>query len=114
MHSKACPNVANLLYEQERQIEVEWAGGAPPAEATYAVKLMIYTKDRPGMVRDLTSVIAEDNTNIRDIEAKGHPAEGKASIHVTIEIVDTKHLDRIVAAIRHVGGVHEIERVLRV
>ena len=114
VHSKACPNVANLLYEQERQIEVEWAGGAPLAEATYAVKLMIYTEDRPGMVRDLTSVIAEDNTNIRDIEAKGHPIEGQASIHVTIEIVDTKHLDRILAAIRHVGGVHEIERVLRV
>ena len=112
VHSKACSNVANLLYERERQIEVEWAGGAQLA-AAYPVKLMIYVEDRPGMVRDLTSVIAEDNTNIRDIEAKGHPAEGKATIDVTIEVVDTKHLDRIVGAIRRVSGVHEIERVLR-
>ena len=114
VHSRVCPNVSNLLYERERQIDVEWADGGRLASATYLVKLMIYAEDRPGMVRDLTSVIAEDNTNIRDIKAKGHPAEGKASIDVTIEIVDTKHLDRIVGAIRRVRGVHEIERVLRV
>lgn len=112
VHSKACPNVAKLLYERERQIEVEWA--APVAAATYPVKLVIYVEDRPGMMRDLTSVIAEDNTNIRDIEAKTNEARNQATIDLTVDILDTKHLERIVGAIRRIHGVHDIERVLKV
>ncbi len=114
VHSKTCPNVAKLLYERERQIEVEWAHAAPVAAAAYAVKLVIYVEDRPGMMRDLTSVIAEDNTNIRDIEAKTNEAKNQATIDLTVDIVDTKHLERIVGAIRRIHGVHDIERVLRV
>ncbi len=113
VHSKACPNVANLLYERERQIEVEWARAAQVA-ATYPVKLIIYADDRPGMMRDLTSVISEGETNIRNIEAKTNEAERNATIDVTIDIHDTKHLERIVGAIRRISGVQDIQRILKV
>jgi (p)ppGpp synthase/HD superfamily hydrolase len=33
---------------------------------------------------------------------------------LTIEITDTKHLERIVGAIRKVGGVREVTRILKV
>ncbi len=110
VHSRACPNVANLLYERERQIEVQWARSA---EGSYPVKLVIHAEDRPGMVRDLTSVISEDNTNIRDIEARTSEAERSATIDVTIDAQDTRHLERIVAAIRRISGVQEVKRILK-
>ena len=110
VHSKLCPNVANLLYERERQIEVEWARAT---QDSYPVKLVIQADDRPGMMRDLTSAISEDDTNIRDVEAHPDDQGHTATMDLTIEITDTKHLERIVGAIRKVSGVHEVKRILK-
>ena len=49
VHSKNCPNVQNLLYEAERRIPVEWAGST---QATFPVRLRIFTEDRPGMLAE--------------------------------------------------------------
>ena len=111
VHSRLCPNVANLLYERERQIEVEWARAT---QDSYAVKLVIQADDRPGMMRDLTSAISADDTDIRDIEAHPNEQDHTATMDLTIEITDTKHLERIVGAIRKVSGVHEVKRILKV
>ena len=62
VHSKACPNVQNLLYQVERRIDVEWGGAAG---SSYSVSLLIRAQDRPGMLADITSVISETGSNIR-------------------------------------------------
>jgi GTP pyrophosphokinase len=111
VHSRQCPNVANLLYEPERKIEVEWARAAADS---YPVKLVIHAEDRPGMMRDLTSAISADDTNIRNVEAKSDASAHVATIDVTIDALDTKHLERIVGAIRKVSGVHDVTRILKV
>ena len=67
VHSKMCPNVQNLMYDVERKIEVEWARAA---EDAFPVRIVIHTDDRPGMLNQLTSVLSNENTNIRSLEAK--------------------------------------------
>ncbi len=110
VHSKSCPNVENLMYQPERRIEVQWA---PAAEVTFPVKLLILTDDRPGLLKEITQAISE-GTNIRNIEARADESEPQATIDLTLDITDMKHLDRVVAAIRKVSGVHNIERVMKV
>src|SRR6201987_5965307 len=44
VHTRACPNVQNLLYQTERRITVEWGTGTA---ATFPVELLIRAKDRP-------------------------------------------------------------------
>ena len=56
VHGKNCPNVENLLYEAERRIPVEWAG---TTQATFPVRLRIFTEDRPGMLAGITTVISD-------------------------------------------------------
>jgi len=71
VHSKGCPNVENLLYEAERRIDVDWAGST---QATFPVRLRIFTEDRPGMLADITTVISDANANIRTFESgRGSP-----------------------------------------
>ncbi len=62
-----CPNVQSLMYDVERKIEVEWARAA---EDSFPVRIVIHTDDRPGMLNQLTSVLSDENTNIRSLEAK--------------------------------------------
>jgi GTP pyrophosphokinase len=109
VHSKGCPNVENLLYEAERRIEVEWAG---TTEATFAVRLRIFTEDRPGMLADITSVISEAGANIRTFESGGEDLH--ARIDVALDVKDRKQLERILTGIKRIPGVFDIERVYNV
>jgi len=111
VHSKNCPNVQNLLYDADRKIEVEWAGVAPAAEA-YAVPLTILTEDRPGMLAEIAAAISEVKANILNVEAR--TADERGTIDITVEIPDMKHLERVIAYIKKIGGVYDVARSTRV
>ena len=62
VHSANCPNVLNLQYDPERRIDVEWDKGTDVAP--YTVRLTMQVEDRKGMIAELSSRIANINTNI--------------------------------------------------
>jgi GTP diphosphokinase / guanosine-3',5'-bis(diphosphate) 3'-diphosphatase len=111
VHSKNCPNVQNLMYESDRKIEVEWAGTAPSAEA-YAVPLTILTEDRPGMLASIAAAISEVKSNILNVEAR--TADERGTIDITVEIPDMKHLERVIASVKKIDGVYDVNRSSRV
>jgi GTP pyrophosphokinase len=111
VHSRNCPNVTNLMYESERRIAVEWAREAA-TPAGYPVKLTLFCDDRTGMLKQITAVISDGNTNIRNIEVR--TANSQANIDVVIDIEDLKHLEQIVSGLRKIAGVHDVQRVQRV
>jgi len=109
VHSKNCPNVENLLYEAERRIPVEWAEST---QATFPVRLRIFTEDRPGMLAAITSVISETGANIRTFESGG--VDIRARIEVALDVRDRKQLEYILNGIKRIPGVFDIERVYNV
>jgi len=111
VHAQNCPNVVNLLYEPERRIDVEWARdeGAPDA---YPVKITVYCDDRFGMLKQITEVITEAKTNIRNIEAR--TSNGQGNIDVILEIVDLKHLENLINGVRKIPGVHDVQRLQKI
>ena len=56
-------------------------------------------------------MISNVRSNIQNIEAR--TGDDKASIDVTLDIVDVDHLDQIVSSLRKIDGVFEVERVLQ-
>jgi GTP pyrophosphokinase len=109
VHSAACANVVNLLYDPERRIDVEWDKGADAA--TYTVRLSIQVEDRKGILADVSSRIAGINTNIRNVEATVDDQRGR--IDMTVEISDVKHLQKVIKSLRSVEGVLDVERAAR-
>ncbi len=110
IHSHSCPNVQNLMYEADRRIDVEW--GTRSGKDAFVVKLQIRTDDRPGMLNQFTSILANEGCNIRTLEAHtDHKArEHGAVVDMTIEIRDKKQLDRLTKLFRGVTGVHNVDR----
>ena len=109
VHSTSCPNVQNLLYEVERRIEVEWGA---PGDQCFPVKLVAHIEDRPGMLNHLTTILFNENINIRTLEARGETAHGdSAVVDMTIEVRDNKQLERLLAAMRRVSGVRDVQRL---
>jgi len=111
VHAVNCPNVVNLLYEPERRIDVEWARdeGAP---SSYPVKLTVFCDDRFGMLKQITAVISDAKTNIRDMQVRS--ANAQANIDVILDIADLKHLENIINGVRKIPGVHDVQRLQKV
>jgi GTP pyrophosphokinase len=106
VHSQTCPNVVNLMYDPERRIAVEWERGG---EGAYEVRIAVEVEDRPGLLADITAVLAGAQTDIRDAQAKTFD-DRTASIDLTLRIQDLKHLERVLKSIRGVSGVLDVER----
>ncbi len=109
VHSATCSNVVNLLYDPERRIDVEWDKGAD--SLPYTVRLSIRVEDRKGILADVSSKIADINTNIRNVEATTTDQMGR--IDMTVEISDVKHLQKVIKSLRSIEGVVDVERALR-
>ena len=110
VHSVICANVQNLMYEVERKITVEWVR---TTEDTFAVRLTAYADDRPGILSHLTSVVFQEGSNIKSLEAQPDEqrGDGSAIINVLLDVKDKKQLERVVAAVRRISGIRDVERI---
>jgi GTP diphosphokinase / guanosine-3',5'-bis(diphosphate) 3'-diphosphatase len=110
VHSTKCSNVTNLFYESERRVDVEWARAQHEA---FRVNITVYTEDRPGILNRLTSVLTQENSNIRSLEARSDDKRGvdAAVVEMAVEVRDKKQLERVIAAMRRIPGVRDVERI---
>jgi GTP pyrophosphokinase len=111
VHSKACPNVQNLMYEVERKIDVEWERAA---DESFPVHIVVRTDDRPGLLAHITSALSDEKTNIRSLEARTEfdATSDGALVEMTIDVRDKKQLEKLVNALRRISGVRDVERQL--
>ncbi len=91
-----------------------WSGRAwrtePQGKAQrYPVKITVYCDDRTGMLKELTAVISDENTDIRGVELR-RDEEGEAIIEFVVEAEDVRHLNRMVLGLRRVAGVRQVQR----
>jgi GTP pyrophosphokinase len=109
VHSIHCPNVTQLMYDSERKIDVEWSSGKDGA-SLFDIKLALDVENRQGMLAKITSTIAEENINIKHIDADTFES-ADARIEIVISVTDSKHMEKIIARIRRIKGVHDVERI---
>jgi GTP diphosphokinase / guanosine-3',5'-bis(diphosphate) 3'-diphosphatase len=64
-------------------------------------------------LKELTAVISDDDTNIRNIDIR-HDDTGEAIIEFIVEAEDLRHLNRMVLALRRVSGVRDVQRTQKI
>jgi GTP pyrophosphokinase len=106
VHTRACPNVQNLLYQTERRIAVEWGGASG---ATFPVQLTIRARDRAGLLAEITAVISGAGSNIHNLQSR--PDRSNARIDANLEIADRRQLETILVNIKKIPGVYGVERI---
>ncbi len=85
--------------------------GSPSAgrPQRYPVKITVFCDDRTGMLKELTAVISDENTNIRAVDIR-RDEDGEAIIEFVVEAEDLRHLNRMVLGLRRVSGVRAVQR----
>ncbi len=108
VHNRHCKNVGALMVNRDRIVDVEWARS--DKNEVQSVRLLVTTANRTGMLAGITNAIADVKTGIRDARAMVS-GDDVGMIEVSVEIFDKKHLDKVIAAVKKVPGVIEVERV---
>lgn len=102
IHREDCPNLLNLRDNHgERVIEVGW-GDEP--HALYRVDIAIEAHDRPGLLRDITAVIANEQVNVVGVNTHSD-GEGVARMALTVEIMGLAQLSRLLDRIDRLPNV---------
>ncbi|HMM81825.1 MAG TPA: bifunctional (p)ppGpp synthetase/guanosine-3',5'-bis(diphosphate) 3'-pyrophosphohydrolase [Terrimesophilobacter sp.] len=107
VHQAECSNVASLVAQPERMIDVEWA---PTAKNVFRVQIQVEALDRAGLLSDVTRVLSEHKVNILSASVQTS-SDRLALSRFVFETGDTTHLDRVLNAVRRVDQVYDVYRV---
>jgi GTP pyrophosphokinase len=105
VHRKDCKNILSHV-EPERLVEVTWEH--MPSEQKYAVPLEIIAYDRDGLLRDISTVIADEKVNMSKVGVTTR--QNIATIQVTMEIANFQQLTRILNKMERIQNVIEARR----
>ncbi|MER3488201.1 MAG: (p)ppGpp synthetase, partial [Chloroflexota bacterium] len=107
VHLRTCPTIVNER-EVSRLIEVEWESAAAQ---TYPIAIRVEAYDRPGLLHDITQVVAEAKVNIV-AAAVNVTADHTAIVTATLQVASVAQLARVMSRIEHIRDVLSVQRAL--
>jgi GTP pyrophosphokinase len=105
VHRRDCNNI-QTMNDPERLIDVSWGGLA--REQRYSVPIEVIAYDREGLMRDISTVIADEKVNLSSVRVSTR--QNIATFHMTMEIENSRQLTRVLSKIEGVTSVVEAHR----
>ncbi|MCC6892010.1 MAG: GTP diphosphokinase [Anaerolineae bacterium] len=105
VHRADCRNM-QAHNEPERLVDVSW--GLMPAEERYAVPIEIVAYDRDGLLRDISTIVADEKVNMTKVAVSTR--QNVAIVQLTMEIANFHQLTRILNKMEHIQNVIEARR----
>ncbi len=106
VHRSDCPNIVNLT-DQERLIPVTWEDR--DKDDTFPVPVVLRAFDRVGLLKDISSLLADERVNILYTHTRTHE-DREVSIDITVEVADVGQLSRVLHKLDGIQGVFEVRR----
>lgn len=108
VHRKDCQQLAEKTQQHpERVLKVQWS---PNLKTQYPVEIAIYAQDRPGLLKDLTSVIVNEKISIAGMNSGINRKSQTASILMIIDVTDKHQAENLCESLRLVLGVMDVMR----
>ena len=105
IHREDCHNIIHED-EKERLVPVEWGQN----DLLYPVKIQVDAWDRVGLMRDVSTVVAEEKVNIASMNLANSTGQ-RVAILLTLETKGLAHLSQILKKIDGVKGVISVSRI---
>ena len=105
IHRQDCHNVVREV-EKERLVTVEWGD----RDSIYPVSVRVEAWDRVGMIRDVTTLVADEKINISSVSLANHEDQ-TISVFLALEIKGLAQLSRLLKKIEGIKGVISVARI---
>lgn len=106
VHRSDCINVKLGLEKEGRLIDVKWYS---TADVSYKADITVMAHDRTSLLLDVTNSIAELKIPIKALNART-TKEQETIINLTLEIINTEQLDKIIKKLRKIDSVFDVTR----
>jgi GTP pyrophosphokinase len=87
---------------------VHWSEGAP---RSYPVDLLIHAHDRSGLVKDVSSLLADEKIGILGMNTRTDSLRNSADIDLSIEVNDLVELSRLLHRLGRLPNVVRVSRI---
>ena len=109
VHREDCEQLGHLLDEHpERQIDVNWASNV---KAAFKTDIQVFCADRDGILRDVTTVLANEKVGLLGVNSLSNTSRHTAKIKLSLEVKDLNSLAKTISKIQQIKGVSEVLRV---
>jgi len=104
IHRADCPNLLRMKASQpQRVLAVDWGKASP--ERTFPAAITVTAYDRRGLVRDISSVLADERISIEAMNTVTDSSENMAHIDLTVTVHGLDELSRLLSRI---GGLPNV------
>jgi len=104
IHRQDCPNIMRIK-DRERLVMVSWG----EAKNTYPVPVQMKAYDRDGLMRDVSTLIAEEGINMGKVSVDVN--NNLAIFDMVLEVRDLAQLSKVLDRLENLANVLEAQRV---
>lgn len=104
IHRQDCPNILRIR-DRERLVKVSW--GEP--KNTYPVPVQLKAYDRDGLMRDVSTIIAEEGINMAKVNVDVNK-KNLAVFELILEVKDLAQLSKVLDRLENLPNVLEAQR----
>ena len=91
--------------------KLDYTAAIGQSDATaYPVDLSVLAFDRSGLIRDITSILADDNANVLDLSSHTDKTSQQVMMDLSVEVVDLPTLSTIIARLEQIPNVVSVRR----
>ena len=106
IHRQDCPNVLNHP-DKDRLLEAHWEENA---EGAYPVEIEVTGMDRPQILKDVVTAVAECKVNLNALTGRA-TKDGMSIIQMTVVVRDLEHLENVINRLSRVRDVYSVHRI---
>jgi len=108
IHRQDCGNFLRLNSRNpERVIEVDWGDSE---QASYPAELKLYAYDRQGLLRDISSVLADEKISLLALQTNSDKKRMQAIMELSVEVPGLPSLSRLISRLEQVANVTSVRR----
>ena len=106
VHRADCPNLVNV-HDPGRLVRVSWGDGKG---TKYPAGIRLEALDRVGMLRDVTTMLADEKVNLVSVHTHKKPGSATTTLRMTLEVTGVEQLYQLMDRLKSIQGVYEVQR----
>ncbi|MGH8222701.1 MAG: RelA/SpoT family protein, partial [Woeseiaceae bacterium] len=108
IHRQDCGNFLGLhARHPERVIEVDWGA---PSNAMYPVELQVFAYDRQGLLRDISTVLADEKISIDAVHTRSDRQKQQGVMELSLAVPGLPALSRAMSRLERLPNVTSVRR----
>ena len=106
VHRSDCTNLTTVQ-DRGRLMRVSWGD---KLMTRYPAGVRVEALDRAGLLRDVTTMLADEKVNINSIHTQKKPASATTTLIMALEVGGVEQLYSLIDRLRAIRGVYEVHR----